>query len=126
MTLGSSMYAMVERTQDYEKARVIFWQAKHFKKEYEVKMVQEVMRKIPNSASVMATSSFVPHLACRQKIYTFPLVKDAQYLLLSGKESSYPLTFEEYDKFVLSIYSSEQWERVDQNDVVVLFKRRGS
>ncbi len=126
MTLGSSMYAMVERTQDYEKARVIFWQAKHFKKEYQVTMVQEVMRKIPNTASVMATSSFVPHLACRQKIYTFPLVKDAEYLLLSGKESSYPLSFEEYDKFILSIYSSEQWDRVDQNDVVVLFKRRGS
>ena len=125
LTLATSMYAMVERTQDYEKARVIFWQSRHFKKEYSVNLVHEVIDKIPDDASVMATTSFVPHLACREHIYTFPLVKDANYLLLSGKESCYPLTTEEYEKFVVSIHNDSRWELVSQNDAVVLFKLRG-
>jgi uncharacterized membrane protein len=124
LTIASSMYAMVERTQDYEKSRVIFWQKRHFKKEYDVNLVKDVIKKIPRDASVMATSSFVPHLACRSHIYTFPLIKDSEYILLSGKESSYPLSFEEYEKFVFTLHSDSTWEMLAQNDVAVLFKRR--
>ncbi|MFM7769074.1 MAG: hypothetical protein ACKO8Q_00780, partial [Bacteroidota bacterium] len=70
--------------------------------------------------------AFMPHLACRTKVYTFPLIKDSEYILLSERESSYPLTAEDYEDFVARIFSDPNWELIVQNDVVVLFKRRNS
>ena len=57
-----------------------------------------ITKKIPPGVSVSAENSFVPHLADREKIYQFPVINDADYILVnSGFTQIYPLeTREQY------------------------------
>lgn len=54
---------------------------------------QIAIKQIPSDASVSAENSFVSHLASREKIYQFPVIKDAQYLIIRPQHSqSTPLS----------------------------------
>ena len=62
------------------------YQVRHYEqKSYDVKFARELIKKIPNDASVCAATNFVPHLALRPKIYDFSKVGDhvsADYVLI--------------------------------------------
>nr|WP_319401056.1 DUF2079 domain-containing protein [uncultured Carboxylicivirga sp.] len=51
---------------------------------------------IPKGAAVSATSTLVPHIANRDKIYMFPKVLDADYIALHNTNNTYPITKWEY------------------------------
>ena len=48
-----------------------------------------MIKLIPKDAPVCACTLFVPHLATRDKIYTYPLIFDCEYLLLNRKSWTY-------------------------------------
>lgn len=45
----------------------------------------EIQKLIPSDAAVSAQSALVPHLAFRQKIYEFPRLEDAEYVVLDER-----------------------------------------
>lgn len=124
LTVSSTVYAFVERSKSWEKARFIFWQKPHFTPLYDLTGVKVLMDKIPADASVTANSAYVGQLAYRDRCYAFPLVKDAEYMLISSTESTYPISVEQTNQFIEALKVDETWSLLEQRGHVYLFHRK--
>jgi uncharacterized membrane protein len=58
-------------------------------------LAQQMLDEIPPQASVSAGNSLVPHLLNRRYLYTFPNLKDAEYIALDTQASYYPFAHRE-------------------------------
>ena len=71
-----------------------------------------------------AQSPFVSQLAYRDKIYEFPIVKDAEYLVYSIYEDTYPLNEQSFEREINKITASNEWlKEWDQDGFIILKKR---
>jgi len=43
--------------------------------------IQQLLAQIPSNATISASSTFLPHLSQRQKIYVLPKISDADYII---------------------------------------------
>jgi len=120
---GSSLFALSERAKPWEKARFTFWQKKHFHPDVDLASAKSLINLIPSDAAVMANSAFVGQLAYRDKCYALPLENDAEYVLLSTKESSYPISPNELRALIRAKQSDSTWQQLAMQDSVFLFKR---
>ena len=77
---------------------------------------------IPPEASVSTTAPLHPHLAHRQKIYVFPTIADADYVLLdvSGRTDSHP---NDVRRTFDTLIESGEFKMVDAADGYVLLSR---
>lgn len=108
----------------FDRDRHRIYQERHYKKEYDVKEAHLALNLIPEKAKVSAQSPFVPHLAFRDYIYQFPVINDAEYVVLSYEESPYPLTRQSFNVQIAMLMISEKWEKVyDKNRMVILKAR---
>ena len=106
------------------KSKIRFYQKGHYEKQYNVRKIHAALNNIPKNAKVSAMSPFVPHLAFRDYIYSFPVINDAEYLVLSKNESSYPLKKEEFYLEMEKLSNSPEWEiKLQENDLLILKRR---
>lgn len=115
------------RTMDYtylytNKHRIRFYQSEHYQRDYNVKRVHEELAKIPKDAIVSSQSPFLPHLSLRDNIYQFPIIKDAEYVVISDKENSYPLNKDQFVSLITQMKESKEWDVLYDEDVTVLIK----
>ncbi len=127
LSLGGCLLAtlrIMDRTVMHtDKSRIRIYQASHYKKDYDVRKAHQALKIIPDDAVVCAQSSFLPHLSLRDHIYQFPMVKDAEYIVISSKENPYPLTQEAFDLTIDEIMTSGQWEQLYGDDGLYILKR---
>lgn len=105
-----------------DKSRIRFYTKKHYQRDYDVKTVHQHLSKIPKDAKVSAQSPFVPHLSLRKNIYQFPILKNAEYIVYSRKEGTYPMSNEEFENKINELEHSEDWE-ILYNDWVTILKK---
>ncbi|MCC6599863.1 MAG: DUF2079 domain-containing protein, partial [Crocinitomicaceae bacterium] len=100
-----------------DKSRIRIYKTDHYRREYNVSAIYAQLEKIPDSAIVSAQSPFLPHLAYREKIYQFPVIKNAEYIIYSEKESPYPVDSLLFNHTVKALETSKEW--------MVLYKKEG-
>jgi uncharacterized membrane protein len=103
-----------------------FYGLDHYRPEMNLNTVYAALKLIPDNASVSASTNLTPHLAKREKIYNFPIVKDAQYIALLNPKvrATYPIGFDEFVK-LLNIYKGPDSSTVVYNsDDIVILKRK--
>ena len=105
-----------------DKARIRLYQKDHYQSDFNTKEVYAALKKIPKNATISAESMFVPHLVDRKMVYQFPIVKDAQYILLSDDIHTYPLTQKNMLKKIDSLNSSPHWTHTPLNNHLYLFE----
>jgi len=66
----------------YDGTNLQFYKKKHYQCDFDREKVFEAFKKIPENASVSAESYLIPRLAFRDKIYHFPDIVDAEYIIL--------------------------------------------
>lgn len=81
------------------------------------------LAKIPTDAAVSAQSPIVPHLINREKIYLFPEIYDAQYIVLNTKLNNYPLKENGLNENITALKSSKEWQVIDENKGMIIFKK---
>lgn len=114
-----------DRTYSYfDRNRQRIYQAGHYQKEYNVREAHEALTLIPPDARVCAQSPFVPHLVFRDRIYQFPFVRDAEYVVLSFGETAYPLTEGSFEKQVAALMNSGEWEAIYEKNKMLILKRK--
>lgn len=96
----------------------------HYKKEYNVKPVYAAFKRIPEDAIVSAQSNLVPHLANRDFCYMYPILKDAEYVILSKRDTSYPLSDSMFQVEIQNFRQSGEWIKLVDNKEVLLVKKR--
>jgi len=119
-SIASTIRTMDNTLHVTNKSQIRFYQNIHYKKNYDIEPVHFNLKKIPSEANVSAQSPFVPHLSLRENIYQFPIIKDADYIVLSSKESTYPLSNEEFLAKVAELEKSQEWEKIYSEDVTIL------
>jgi len=80
------------------KNNIPIFRAEHYHSEIDVKEVREAFKLIPDKAVISVNSELAPHLAFRDTIYHFPIVKNAAYIVILKKGSSYPLSQDQLNK----------------------------
>ncbi len=122
-TIGTTIRLMDHTKYYTNKSRIRFYQASHYQHYYDVKNIYKQLNQIPVNASVSAQSSFVPHLALRDKIYQFPIIKDAGYIVLSPKGNTYPMEKDNFDSLLYHLEDSKKWiVKYKSKELIVLKK----
>lgn len=85
--------------------------------------IENYIKDIPPSASVSAQSPFVPHFANREKVYLFPEVYGADYIVLDTSLSSYPMGYEELINKISALKKSKYWRVKSQNKSLIIFQK---
>ncbi|HKR06636.1 MAG TPA: DUF2079 domain-containing protein, partial [Bacteroidia bacterium] len=104
--------------------RIRIYKADHYKGKYNADLVHEQLNNIPETAIVSAQYPFVPHLALRDNIYQFPIIKDAEYIVYSLKENTYPISRKEFNSKTDALLISGEWLIHFNNEDIVILKRK--
>lgn len=119
-----STIRVMDRTVVYtNKSRIRFYQASHYKRNYNVKAVQQQLKQLPGDAKISALTPLVPHLALRDNIYQFPILKDAEYVVYSEKEGKYPLSEDEFAIEIKRLTDSGEWVEWSKSEGFVILKK---
>ena len=129
-TLLLTMYATYEVVENQivwwqEKNNVQFYKKEHYRNsELNVNELYSMIEKIPSDVVVSAQSNLVSHLAFRDKIYQYPVIEDAAYILLvPSQQGTYPLSKEDYMQSVDDLLKRGDWKIEFQSKNTLLMKR---
>ena len=124
LSVGTTQRLMNHTYQYVDKIYVQIFSGEHYKRNYSVKKMHQLLRLVPDDVVVSAQNAFVPHMALRDTIYQFPIIKDAAYIVLSEKENTWPMTVDAYVAHVEEIQNSGHWEVVHKDEDVLILKRK--
>ena len=96
------------------------YQGRHYRqKDFDVRYAYELIRKIPDEASVCAAPRFVPHLAMRETIKDFSVMRevDTDYVLITDFYFGYER------KGVLVLKNRAEYETVATDGTIYLLRR---
>lgn len=123
----SSTLRVMDNTVIYtNKNKIRFYKTNHYHRDINVKLVHEKLKLIPFDAIVSAESKVVPHLALRDKIYQFPLVKDADYIVFTTIENTYPLEEKLFYEEIESYRNLPEWGILFENEDLVILQKKAS
>lgn len=108
----------------YTPERLKFWSAEHYAAPVPLREARNLLAAVPDDVPVSANYNVVPHLADRDTVYQYPVVENAQFiLLLDSPNETYPMPAEELRKQVKELSSSGKWTLVLENSAGWLFRR---
>ena len=87
------------------------------------KLFYSFKKQIPEKAKLSTQVDLLPHLAHREKVYLFPEILDAEYVLIDTKGNVWPCSYEDYRKHVNKLMSNRKFKKVAEKDGYYLFKR---
>lgn len=121
-SLGATIRVMDHTVFYTDKSRVRPYAKDHYLRNYAVGKAHEQLKSIPKESAVSAQSPFVPHLAFRSNIYQFPMIKNAEYIVLSNHEPTYPLNEFDFTQKIQELKRDSTWELI-QNEALIVFRR---
>lgn len=121
---GSTLRVMDNTVFYTNKNKIRFYKASHYQRDIDVHLVHEKLKLIPDDAIVSAESKLVPHLALRDKIYQFPLVKDAEFIVFTSIENTYPLTEDQFNQRISDYRNSLDWEVLFENEDLTILRKK--
>lgn len=107
-------------------ARIRFYQERHYVRQYTVRGARYVLADIPSSAWVSAQTSALPQVALCEKVYLFPIVLDADHIVLLPSDETYPLSREAWTQKVEELKRDPAWRLVEDTPAVLHFVRSTS
>lgn len=127
MALGCTIRTMDGAVAHIDRSRIRFYKVAHYARSYDTDTVRQVIASLPGDLAVSAQSPAVPHLALRERVYQFPLIHDAEVVLLMPLEEPYPMEAAAYRRCMDSLAADPGWRvEVDASEVRLLRRRRGT
>jgi hypothetical protein len=92
------------------------------------RLAAEIIRLVPEGASVTTQAHYVPHLAHREHVYLYPWivigVENTDYLVLDRHSNPYPFTPDELDEQIDNLMSDTSYTIEAEADGIFLFRRQ--
>ncbi len=109
----------------YDAVPLDFYRKAHYRTDFIVSEVYEGLNKIPEDVAVSAESNLVSHLAFREKIYKFPNIEDAEYIIVIPDDRFiFPfLNKKELKNKIQELIDSGEWKEYYQNGAVTILKK---
>ncbi len=106
----------------YNKTNTAFYEKAHYETTLNVKEINTVLKSIPDKVPVSVNATVAPHLANRERLYHFPVVKEAKYIVLM-LDNYYPLTGEEFFNKINECTEKENFRiKYAENGLLILKK----
>jgi uncharacterized membrane protein len=87
------------------------------------RLFREIKALIPPDAAVSASTTLNPHVSQRQRLYLFPDVADADYVVVDVTASPHPLDYAAFHWRVTGLLNGGEWGWVAARDGYLLIKR---
>lgn len=115
----------------YHKGISVFWSNyKHaffkrdfYKSDFNVREVYRQIGQIPDKSVISATGTIVPHLAFRPKLYNFPKVLDAEYIVVFTDRDTYPVNQNKFDSTLNYYLNRDNWIILVDNFPLLILKK---
>ncbi len=117
------MLLLIYSSVHFNQRNLRFLKKKHYVTDINVHEVNKLLKVIPDDTVVSANSRLAPHLAFRDKIYLYPVVKDAGYIALIKKRENYPLTDEAFEQRLASLKTDAKAKIVAESEDIIIFRR---
>ncbi len=124
LALGATVRFMDHTVAYQDRSRIRIYQAEHYLKPYSTAEIYQAIGLIDENAAVSAQSPVVPHLALRDRLYQYPIISDADFVLLLPLESSYPLDTASYRTRLQQLLHDPSWVTLKRTESVVLLQRK--
>jgi uncharacterized membrane protein len=124
LTISSTFQTMESRQSKwYNEINTQFYKKAHYQSDINRGKVFEIIEGIPSSTTVSTSSALAPRLAFREKIFLFPNIKNAGYIILLKKEGTYPLSLDELASEVEKLKAGNHYEAYFESETVIAFKK---
>lgn len=112
------------KSQYYNRINYRFYKKEHYQSPVNVKAVYEILREIPPGISLSVSAELAPHLAFREKLYHFPLVRNADCVVVfSDKKGDYPVSRDQRLQLIDQLQQSGEYSKtLDRDDIIILKK----
>jgi uncharacterized membrane protein len=106
----------------YDRVNNRFYSKEHYQSQVNLQAVYGILKTIPDDISLSVSPELSPHLAFRDKIYCFPVIKDAGMIVIfSDKKGDYPLNRFERMKIIVELENKKVFRRIlDRYDIIIL------
>ncbi|MCD4769028.1 MAG: DUF2079 domain-containing protein [Bacteroidales bacterium] len=106
----------------YNRTNARFYHSEHYRSPYNRLEIMKGLDLVPENSIVSSSSELSPHLAKSAKLFLFPVINDAEYIvLLKNARSTYPLSTQEYLDSVSYIRDSGKYSvEYESEDLLVL------
>ncbi len=123
-TLFFTIKTIEERTSKwYDRTNTAFYSKTHYTTPLNIREINNILNTIPENAVISVSTSVAPHLAFRDKIYHFPTVKDATYIVLLSDGNTYPLSKQDFEKEWGKYIENRSFEIKYNNNNLLILKR---
>ncbi|MBA3365497.1 MAG: DUF2079 domain-containing protein [Actinobacteria bacterium] len=93
------------------------------------RIAQRALELVPADAAVSSTNSLGAHLSARERILSFPVIRDATWVLADVTKPSYADRIDEQAEVAMAarlgtLRQSKRWRLVFERDGILVFRRR--
>ncbi|MDX5346283.1 MAG: DUF2079 domain-containing protein [Hymenobacteraceae bacterium] len=126
LTLLTTVVSMHHRKAKwFDKSAVQFFKGRHYRSVYDTGKMHSALKRIPDGTAVSAQTALTPHLEEREKLYHYPIIADAEYVLATkNEENIYPLTREEQLHKLDSLRAVPTFNIYYEDEQLVIFRRK--
>jgi uncharacterized membrane protein len=125
-TIMFNLTSMVHRESKWYKPQdTRFYSKSHYDPELNLPEIRKALKLIDSESTLSVSSCLAPRLSFRNKIYHFPIIKDAEYIVLITKyRSPYPLREEEFAMRWEELKNSGEFAPIyDANNLLILKRK---
>lgn len=98
------------------------FRAEHYKPDIDLTQLKKDLKVIPPKAVISVSSDLSPHLFKRDKIYHFPIIKDAEYIAILKNRSPYPLRSEDFKRNIDKLKNDSSASILIESHDMIIFK----
>lgn len=126
VTMVATIYTMENRVSKwYNGINTRFYSKEHYQTEFNIKKINRAIKVADGSKAVSASSRLAPHLKS-QRIYHYPIVKDAEYILISPKSNTWPLSSIDFKNSIDALNLSKCFRMIYSDNDLLIYKRNES
>lgn len=125
LTMGTTVWKLESRVSKwYAPEQAQFYRASHYQQGFDVGELKRALQLIPEDAKVSAQTFIVPHLAFRERIYQFPMIEDADNIVIMEGENPYPLDPEAFERRKNELLASSEWHVMYAESRILILERK--
>lgn len=111
----------------YDKSKTAFYAKEHYQTLLNIPEIHRLLKTIPDDAILSVSSNIAPHLAFRDRIYMFPVVRDADMIvLLNSTREFYPLSQDAFQAEIRRISEGGHYQLLVHEFDLMIFRRKGN
>lgn len=124
LTISSTFQTMESRQSKWYNGRnTQFYKKAHYQSDINRSEVFDIIEGIPSNATVSTSSALAPRLAFRKKVFLFPNIKNADYIILLKKEGTYPLSLDKLASEIEKLKVGNHYEAYFESETLIALKK---